>query len=442
MKKSNFWLFVALVSLIPTSIWSANFANPSFFSDEIPHYTQIGDYENIVINKKRGNHFYKVEVPKGWTLSVSIKVLNDAGHLKLSILDKKGDDELSFSNSHLPEQSITVADLKDKKYIIKVKSKNSQDLYYSLSIKMEPGCGTAKWPEQWQDLEIEAKWNTKLKVYHQMIEDLKDGIQKYGYTLEVRWNGIPRRFIDVYFDNDKSLLTKIGHALRHRTQYSARPQPKSYNLADLELARRWRPNWSRMQYKSTPIRVGAVWFRKESGDCLTWVRNANRADDTTDFCYSADFMPNAYQLLGTEQMVVDSADSNDNSNDAAPAVVVPDFGNTHPALLALKADHPDMDLTTLEPVLVVKDYRYRVVFKEGDVSLYEMSLDRLITMNLMTDTMADDLEIELEVIKEGYTKDDLLGLLKLAHDIKKDYKMKASQNSKGGNYINDVCTEK
>jgi len=323
------------------------------------------------------------------------------------------------------------------------------------------------WPEKWTDLEIEAKWHADIATYHKLIADLKDGAEAYGYTLEVRWGGVPRKFVDIYYDTPDGDLAKVSHVLRYRTQYESKPQADSYKLADLAMVRSWRAEWSRLQYKGTPIRVDEVWFRKETGDCRAWVKKS-KIEESTDLCYApivVDDQDSGNTSAATDNtaspsaVVSDAATSaaNVNSDNASTPAPAPDkkteyiqpnakdlftdkYQPIHEALAALLEDHNDLKVSSLDPVLIVEDYRYRVLFKKNDEELFEMSLDRLNTRNVERDDGNYSVEIELEVIKKPYSENDLLELLDLVVKFRNDYKLTPSKNSKGDSFIQSRCS--
>ena len=107
---------------------------------------------------------------------------------------------------------------------------------------------------------------------------------------------------------------------------------KDNELPTLETAR-WKKQWQRVQYKSTPCRIESVWIRLETGDCrLSDEKGRN-------LCFSTP-VP-ALRVLSGE---------------------IP----RHSATDRLKQDHPSLELTSLKPVLKVIDYRYRVELLDAE----------------------------------------------------------------------------
>jgi hypothetical protein len=182
-------------------------------------------------------------------------------------------------------------------------------------------------------------------------------------------------------------------------------------LRTLEAAG-WRRDWERVQYKSSPVRMGAVWFREEAGDCRTWDRR-NR-----NLCR----LPQGT----TSENVVHGA--------------VPD----HEAIARLREDHPGIHLPGLRPSLKVVDYRYRVILRAKDNEggagrvVFELSLDRVATTDLATGDVKRSVEAELEVIADPRSEADVRALLDVAAKMQEEFGLEPSTTSKGGNQVADV----
>jgi len=76
-------------------------------------------------------------------------------------------------------------------------------------------------PVDWDQMEIEAKWEGSKKKFDKMVKALAHNSERYGYTLQVRWNGIARKFVDIYYDTKKGDLAKENHILRYRMQLNS-----------------------------------------------------------------------------------------------------------------------------------------------------------------------------------------------------------------------------
>ncbi len=262
-------------------------------------------------------------------------------------------------------------------------------------------------PENWEEMEIEAKWTSTRISFDKIIEDLSDDSSHFGYEMNVRWGGIPRKFIDHYYDTEQGELMESSHALRHRTRLTSAPRTDSRNLSTL-LNCTWKKDWERIQYKSTPIRQGAIWFRKEVGDCKIY------DEDSEDLCAG---ISSAYAL---------------------EIITSPDI--EHEALSMMIADHPSIDRSTLKPYLTVTDFRYRVEFRIDGEAILELSMDHLISENLVTGMIVRDYEVELELIADAPTAENLEELFRLSNLIEDKYELIPSSRSKGGNEIPDRST--
>ncbi|MBL6989597.1 MAG: CYTH domain-containing protein [Bacteriovoracaceae bacterium] len=272
-------------------------------------------------------------------------------------------------------------------------------------------CGVDQAPRQWKDLEIEAKWQASNKTYKKLVKALKHGKQFEGYKLEVRWNKNSRRFVDTYYDVKNDKLNNLGHALRVRNLYVPKGKIGADTLKNLRRAN-WKKRWSRVQYKSTPKRVGAVWFRAEKGDCLVYSEDKN----DSGLCQE------------TKNQGLSAKDA------------VKGNWQEHPAIGAMLDDHPHLDFDKLKPFMKVRDYRYRVEFHQGGEAILEMSMDRLTTTFQDSNKKeTNDIEIELEIIKPNYNKRDLKSLFKMVELFQNRFDLKPSTSSKGGNTIKNAC---
>jgi hypothetical protein len=159
----------------------------------------------------------------------------------------------------------------------------------------------------------------------------------------------------------------------------------------------WVTEWERVQYKSTPCRQGAVWFRTETGEC--------KLHDT-----------------GGEELCL------------TPRAVLSGLPYEHEAMAALRRDHPAFPFA-LEPFLTVTDYRYRVEFARGKPSLYELSLDMLREGDVPTPSY----ELELEIIARPLDASLVHGLFDLVAAFERRFqgKLRPSVHSKGHVGSND-----
>lgn len=261
-------------------------------------------------------------------------------------------------------------------------------------------------PSGWEEMEIESKWDIDPQQYQSLVSAHSDGATKYGYTMEVRWRGIARKFVDEYYDSEGSELSQATHSLRHRIRSTSKPLASSNKLEDLEAAN-WREDWQRVQYKGTPCRIGATWFRLESGDCRIQDRKAE----------------NLCAEVPTDVETVLSG--------GLPS---------HDGIFQLQQDHPELPLVSLRPVLEVLDYRYRVRFLRDNIDHFEMSLDRLTSKNLLGGGSTDSLEAELEMLVPNPTEKDIKELLDLSNRIQKEFALQPSSNSKGGVSVQECGT--
>ena len=169
----------------------------------------------------------------------------------------------------------------------------------------------------------------------------------------------------------------------------------------------WDKDWERIQYKNTPIRSGAIWFRREVGDCLIW-----DTDKDTVLCPGLTRKDDADEIIPNATMV-------------------------HPALTLMQQDHPDVDRSTLRTTLAVTDFRYRVEFSIDEVPVLEVSLDTLISENLQTRAIATEYEVELEIIADEPADENLKELFRVTQLMESQYQLTPSGRSKGGNHVPD-----
>ncbi len=271
-----------------------------------------------------------------------------------------------------------------------------------LAVTLTALTSAAEFPPGWEEMEVEAKWSASRNAFERIITDMPDGGNIFGYQLAVRWRGIPRKFVDFYYDSELGSLAKASHSLRHRTRSTSSPRASSRGFSIL-LNSAWDKDWERIQYKSTPIRQGAVWFRREVGDCKIWDK------DSEDLCID---LP---------------------TSDAMQIIVDPTI--SHEAVTFMQSNHPDLDRSQLKPYLVVTDFRYRVEFKLSGDAVLEASLDHLIAENLVTGGIVREYEVELEVIAESPTEENLAELFRVAKLMQERYNLSPSAVSKGGNEV-------
>merc|ERR1712165_592357 len=96
-----------------------------------------------------------------------------------------------------------------------------------------------------------------------------------------------------------------------------------------------------------------------------------------------------------------------------------------------------------EPVLAVTDFRYRIVLMKEDVGsnpgpnagwtdVFEISLDILQTEDVLTGSLTDGYEVELEIISDAPVQQDLTELFRLAGLLQNQFGLEPSTVSKGG----------
>lgn len=263
-------------------------------------------------------------------------------------------------------------------------------------------------PKNWKKMEVESKWSIDRSQYLKLIEDFSDGANFENYDLKVRWGGNTAKFVDDYYDFENDELTRVGHALRHRTRYSLEDSNPSFEWESLQNSD-WDKDWERIQYKSTPYREGAIWFRFESGDCLIWsekgtskkkrCRKKKRKGDYRDYLYG---------------------------------------DKKHDAIEALFSDHGNKNLEELVQVMRVTDYRYRVEFYESGDLKFELSLDQLQQKDYRTDEVTFYYEAELEILENKLDEDTLNKLRSMVYKIQNRYFLEPSTHSKSGIFVEEV----
>lgn len=256
-------------------------------------------------------------------------------------------------------------------------------------------------PPLWETMEIEAKWRISSWTFNSMMAAFVDGaaytVGGTTYTLNVRWGGISRKYVDDYYDASGEPLAAGQHSYRHRTRSTSDPTAPGNSWAALEAAS-WEKDWEKVQYKSTPWRLDAVWLRREDGACRIWPPGS--CPPPTDLASVVGGSP------------------------------------THPANGALLVDHPGFDFTTMAVKTKVTDYRYRIeLYESGAVDpSFEVSLDQLETRT-HTDGFATgtkSYEAELEIVKSGFTIDDVRELFQIVKKMEADFPLRATRVSKGG----------
>jgi len=264
-------------------------------------------------------------------------------------------------------------------------------------------------PKNWEKMEIEAKWTITPAQYQKLIDDLVDGSKFEGHDLKVRWEGRSNKFVDEYFDDNEGSLGQAGHALRLRTRYTT--SNRDADISDyqdwefLESAA-WEKEWERIQYKSTPYREKAIWYRMEKGDCLVW----SFKESDKDLCHRKKEVSWEEYLLGEKK---------------------------HPALKALEKDHEGFDLNQLSKTLKVVDYRYRIEFYKKDKLKFEMSLDQLGQWNYRTQEQTYSFEAELEILEKKVDEKTLDKLREMVEKLQRKYRLTPSTHSKSGIFIEE-----
>lgn len=253
-------------------------------------------------------------------------------------------------------------------------------------------------------MEIESKWDTTDAAFNSIVTAFPDGGSKYGYDLNVRWGGVPKRYSDAYYDNPASDLFNVLHTIRHRQRHETAGGIAITNtFANLAGAGWPTLNWQKVQYKSTPTRLAAVWFRTEQGDAtLTAVQVTNT-------------------LAGS-----------------APT---PPYTATDNPVNLLLGDHAGFDFSQLAEVLGVVQYRHRVEFLDpvsGD-ALYELSLDKIVT-TIPGSPSVESYSVELEALKSGpHVESSIDRLLVLMLILEAEFGLTRATSSKGGLEVADTA---
>lgn len=247
------------------------------------------------------------------------------------------------------------------------------------------------WPDD-LNVEIESKWMMDESTYQSIVSSFRDGSTKYGYDVNVRWGGIPKKYVDVYYDNNSRDLKKASHSIRHRQRYKASSSlPSNPNLSQLNAAS-WRLDWDRVQYKSTPEIISPVWFRDE---VTTNVSNSSQAHAIV---YGNNTSSSAYRRL--------------------------------------KEDHPGYSFSSMKPRAYVYDYRYRVELKKNGIDLFEISLDRVKVRYLVDGTSntwktVSFVECELENLKSNPSPSDITTMYYLSQKFENEFNLTPSVSAKG-----------
>ena len=284
-------------------------------------------------------------------------------------------------------------------------------------------------PQGYDEMEIEAKWTLASAADFQKLVNYFNDHDKdklLGYRLEVRWGRQPRLFHDRYFDTKDGLLETNHHTLRHRQrlkQASESNKPWSGKLSKV-MDQNYKAEWDRVQYKSTPTRIGPVWFRNEVGECLVWSKVQTNLDNEDG---SAIFCPGIEPSL------------------SAADKIIGDIEDIHPAITQLLTDHPNARGKAFKHTVDINDWRYRVVFqkeKNGKYeTMYEMSIDGLLVENVADRTSREQYEVEMEIIQDTprYSDNSIDSLMDLCRaleiDLFKDklgIRVKHSEFSKSG----------
>lgn len=256
-------------------------------------------------------------------------------------------------------------------------------------------------PRGWEAMEIEAKWKITLTQYDELVAAFREGGEWQGFDLNVRWSGISRKFVDVYYDTPALDLASALHSIRHRIRFRSNPRAPSNALGALQAAN-WDEDWQRLQYKSTPCRIDSVWFRAESGACKL-----------------ADANPDDARLCAAGLAL-------------NPATLLAGHRPSHDAVDAMVSDHPGLVLPSLAPRLHVLDYRYRVELRVLEEAVFELSLDRARSTDLYQGGVSDSFEAELEIISDVRTSEQVVKLLALAATLQQKFLLTPSTRSKGG----------
>lgn len=253
----------------------------------------------------------------------------------------------------------------------------------------------AQVPENWDQLEVEAKWVADEDKIQEIKDTFVDGTQMYDFNVKVRWKGKEKVFVDRYYDNENNDLSNNGHVLRSRTVYKDAKK-----------------EWSKVQYKSTPSRVGAVWFRNEKGGCFTSHSKKSRRGDR---CYS----------------------ENKKAKDIIKAKN-PEYLE-HAAIKFMLEEHADFYDYDIKKKFEITDKRYRIVFEDDfNNPVFEISLDSYEKENAETEEITEHYEVELEILCAGTSEETLTKLFSVAEKLENDFSLIASEMTKSDISIDNL----
>ena len=257
-------------------------------------------------------------------------------------------------------------------------------------------------PAGFAAMEIEAKWDADATTFATIVAAFPHNGTKYGYDLEVRWNGRPRRYVDRYFDSADLDLFGAQHVFRHRQRSQTTTSVTSGDSFAVLGSTNWDLlNWQKVQYKSTPTRLAAVWFRTEQG--------------------------------GEE---VNNSQVNSALGGVAPR---PPYTAADDPIALLLGDHPGFDFSNREEVLVVTQYRYRVEFKDPvtGVALYELSMDKIVTAR-PGQAEETSFGVELEILPDvGITQGGVERLFELMQLMENEFILTRATTGKGDTVVED-----
>ncbi len=260
-------------------------------------------------------------------------------------------------------------------------------------------------PAGWESMEIEAKWNATETQFNEFVTAFPHGGTKYGFDLNVRWSGVPRMYEDRYFDNPTEDLFNALHMIRHRQRSSTSSSVAITDSFGSLGSTNWNSlNWQKVQYKSTPIRLAAVWFRTEQGD-----GKLSEAEVTATLAGNAPHPP---------------------------------YTSVDDPVALLLSDHSGFDFSTLQEVLHVIQYRYRVEFLDPITAQprYELSLDKSVT-TVSGESSLNSFSVELEVLRDTpLTEENVNHLFMLMQNIEEEFGIVPTTTSKGGVVVADSGT--
>lgn len=178
-------------------------------------------------------------------------------------------------------------------------------------------------------------------------------------------------------------------------QPGRRAQRFSVANSDLEGTTFGELNWQKVQYKSTPVRLAAVWFRTEKGG----------------------------QQLTSTQVANTLASSSPHSADDDPVAL-------------LSSDHPGFDFSTLDVVLEVIQFRYRVEFRDPVTGnpIFELSMDKIVT-TVPEQPSGRTYGVELEVLQSADSRVE--ELLSLMLTMEAEFGLTRAITSKSGISVSD-----